>query len=263
MSPSPGRHDLKLPGVSACGKRIGNRVRQLCSGLVHVCVFSTPGGDGFQQSVFITKVLQGTKRVGENFRHTDDCNGKAPEFLFSILLKVHGIADCNSASALLQFKGSLQNREVVFHRIARIGSARCVVKKIDFAGIVSLFRVDSRYHAVRCQLNALDRVIHQIRGDLMEFEKLLVPIEDNLFQRVGDLNPALKVLKDPVRISDGINGSKAAAFFQMVFADLDYLGTEQMTSDKEKKERQDQNLGMLPKMVFLNNIIFHDISGSE
>lgn len=97
----------------------------------------------------------------------------------------------------------------------------------------------------------------------MEFEKLLVPIEDNLFQRVGDMNPVLKVLKDPVRISDGINGSKAVAFFQMVFADLDYLGTEQMTSNKEKKERQDQNLGMLPKMVFLNNIIFHDISGSE
>lgn len=97
----------------------------------------------------------------------------------------------------------------------------------------------------------------------MEFEKLLVPIEDNLFQRVGDLNPVLKVLKDPVRIGDGIDGSKAVAIFQMVFTDLDYLGTEQMTSDKEKKERQDQNLGMLPKMVFLNNIIFHDISGSE
>ena len=97
----------------------------------------------------------------------------------------------------------------------------------------------------------------------MEFEKLLVPIEDNLFQSVGDLNPVLKVLKDPVRIGDGIDGSKAVAIFQMVFTDLDYLGTEQMTSDKEKKERQDQNLGMLPKMVFLNNIIFHDISGSE
>ena len=97
----------------------------------------------------------------------------------------------------------------------------------------------------------------------MEFEKLLVPIEDNLFQRVGDLNPVLKVLKDPVRIGDGIDGSKAVAIFQMVFTDLDYLGTEQMTSDKEKKERQYQKTGVFPKMVFLNTIIFHGISGSE
>ena len=97
----------------------------------------------------------------------------------------------------------------------------------------------------------------------MEFEKLLVPIEDNLFQRVGDQDSALKILNDPVRISDGINGSKAAAFFQMVLADPDYLGPKQMTSDKEKKERQYQKTGVFPKMVFLNTIIFHGISGSE
>jgi len=95
----------------------------------------------------------------------------------------------------------------------------------------------------------------------MEFGKLPVPINDNFFQRVGDQDSALKILNDPVRISDGINGSKAAAFFQMVFAEPDYLSPEQMTSGKEKKERQDQESGVFSKTVFLNNVLFHDISG--
>ena len=137
------------------------------------------------------------------------------------------------------------------------------MEKIDFAGIVSLFRVDFRYHAAGCQLNALDRVIHEVGSNVMEFGKLSIPVNDNFFQRVGDLNSALKILKYPARISDGINGSKAAAFFQMVLANPDYLGTEQITSDKEKKERQDQKSGVFPKMVFLNITIFHDISGFE
>ena len=137
------------------------------------------------------------------------------------------------------------------------------MEKIDFAGIVSLFRVDLRYHAAGCQLNALDRVIHEVGSNVMEFGKLPVPVNDNFFQRVGDQDSALKILHDPVRIGDSIGGSKTAAFFQMIFAEPDYLSPEQMTSGKEKKERQDQESGVFSKMVFLNITIFHDISGFE
>ena len=144
-----------------------------------------------------------------------------------------------------------------------ISFACCVVKKIDFAGIVSLFRVDLRYHAAGCQLNALDRVIHEVGSNVTKFGTSTVPTDDNLLQRVGDQDSALKILHDPVRIGDSIGGSKTAAFFQMIFAEPDYLSPEQMTSGKEKKERQDQESGVFPKMVFLNIIIFHDSSGSE
>ena len=124
--------------------------------------------------------------------------------------------------------------------IIGIGAACFVMEKINFAGIVFLFRIDVGYLAGGSQLNTLNRVLHKIRSNLLKFGKLPVSVDDNFLHAVGDLDAGTNVLSDPIGIGDGIDAGKVTELPQIFLLQMIHQNLEQNAPANEKQERKYQ-----------------------